>query len=169
MSTIIKAGILSDTHISRPNRDFLDAVRHCFADCEIIIHAGDLTDISVLDAFAGKTVYAVRGNCCARTSRTALPGERSFQLGDFSISLLHGDRLGRYADNIESGLWDAFPDADCVIYGHTHDPVCKRAGGKLIINPGSFQISSWYGTPARYAILEAGEELRGSLHELASE
>ena len=165
MSKTIRAGILSDTHLSRPNRDYLNAARQCFADCEVIIHAGDLTDISVLDAFTGKTVYGVRGNCCGRTSCTALPKERNFQLGNFTVGLMHGNRLGRYADTIESGLWDAFPDADCVIYGHTHEPVCRQVAGKLIINPGAFQISSWHGTPASYAILEAGEELRGRIHE----
>lgn len=165
MSYTIKAGILSDTHLSRPNRDFLDAVQHCFSDCEVIIHTGDITDVSVLSAFAGKTLYAVHGNCCGRTSRAALPGERSFQLGKFTVGLLHGHSLGRYADNIESGLWNVFPEADCVIYGHTHEPVCRQVAGKLIINPGSFQLSAWHSTPASYAILEAGEKLRGRLCE----
>ena len=165
MTDIIKAGILSDTHITRPNRDFLDAVQQCFSDCEVIIHAGDLTDLSVLDAFSDKTVYAVHGNCCGRTNRTALPMERSFQLGNFTVGLLHGYNLGRYADSIESGIWDVFPEADCVIYGHTHEPVCKQVAGKLIINPGAFQINNWFSSPCPYAVLEAGEELRGELRE----
>ncbi len=113
MNKTIKAGILSDTHLNGPNRDFIDAAHHCFADCEVIIHAGDLTDISILDIFPGKTVYAVHGNCCGRATRTALQRERTFQLGDFTIGLTHGDRLGRYAANIESGLWNVFPEADC--------------------------------------------------------
>ena len=165
MTDIIKAGILSDTHLTSPSRDFIKAARKCFADCQVIIHAGDLTDISVLDIFSDKTVYAIHGNCCGRTSHTALPRELSFQLGKFTIGLLHGYTLGRYADTIESGIWDVFPEADCVIYGHTHDPVCKQVAGKLIINPGAFQVNSWYSAPCPYAVLEAGEELRGELRE----
>ncbi|MCI5210959.1 MAG: hypothetical protein D3910_19725, partial [Candidatus Electrothrix sp. ATG2] len=96
---------------------------------------------------------------------TALHMKRSFQLGNFTVGLLHGYSLGRYADNIESGIWDVFPEADCVIYGHTHEPVCKRVAGKLIINPGAFQINNWFSSPCPYAVLEAGEELRGELRE----
>ncbi len=165
MTDIIKAGILSDTHLTSPNRDFIKAAQQCFADCQVIIHAGDLTDISVLDIFSDKTVYAIHGNCCGRTSHTALPRERSFQLGKFTIGLLHGYTLGRYADTIESGIGDVFPEADCVIYGHTHDPVCKQIADKLVINPGAFQVNSWYSGPCPYAVLEAGEELRGELRE----
>uniref|UniRef100_UPI0040579024 metallophosphoesterase family protein n=1 Tax=Candidatus Electrothrix sp. TaxID=2170559 RepID=UPI0040579024 len=165
MTKTIKAGILSDTHLNRPSREYLDAVRQCFADCQVIIHAGDLTDISVLDIFSDKTVYAVHGNCCGKTSHTALPRERSFQLGNFTIGLLHGYTLGRYADTIESRIWDVFPDADCVIYGHTHDPVCKHVAGKLIINPGAFQVNSWYSSPCPYVTLEAGLELKGKIFE----
>lgn len=167
MTDRIRAGILSDTHLRRPSREYIDAVRQCFADCELIIHAGDLTDISVLDVFADKTVHAVHGNCCGGTDRSTLPRECSFQVGNFTVGLLHGYNLGRYAYAIESGLWNVFPEADCIIYGHTHEPVCKRVAGKLIINPGAFQINSWYSSPCPYALLEAGEELHGSLHEFS--
>jgi putative phosphoesterase len=165
MNKTIKAGILSDTHLTRPTREFLHAVRRCFADCDVIIHAGDITDVSLPEIFPGKTVYAVRGNCCALIVRTPLSRQLSFQLGDFTVGLIHGDLLGRYADTIESGLRDVFPEADCVIYGHTHEPVCRRFDGQLIINPGSFQTGGRYGAPCSYAILEAEAELRGTLHE----
>ena len=61
---MIRAGILSDTHLTKVNQEFLQRVEHCFADCDVIIHAGDLVDLSLLDAFQGKTVHAVHGNCC---------------------------------------------------------------------------------------------------------
>lgn len=165
MNKIIKAGILSDTHLTWPTREFLHAVQHCFADCEVIIHAGDITDLSLLEAFPFRTVHAVHGNCCGRGGRAGLTEQRTFQLGDFTVGLLHGHRLGRYADTIESGLCEVFPEADCVIYGHTHDPVCHRVAGQLVINPGSFQTGGRYGVPCSYAILEAGVELKGGLHE----
>ncbi|MCI5168408.1 MAG: hypothetical protein D3903_20530, partial [Candidatus Electrothrix sp. GM3_4] len=52
---------------------------------------------------------------------------------------------------------------------YTHNAVCHRTPGeqgKLIINPGAFQMVSRYGIPCSYAILEAGEQLKGALHEL---
>ncbi len=164
---MIKAGILSDTHLTRVSTDFLHAVQQCFADCEIIIHAGDVVDVFTLDVFRGKTVHAVHGNCCGSSTQTVLPSQLEFELGRFNIAVAHGNRFGRHAHDIEPGLRAHFPAADCVIYGHTHEPVCRHERGQLIINPGSFQLGSRYGTPCTYAILEVGEELQGSIREFA--
>lgn len=163
---MIRAGILSDTHLSQPNKEFIERVEQCFSDCDVIIHAGDLVDISILEIFQDKTVYAVHGNCCTRSTLAARPSQQTFQLGNFTIGVTHGNGLGH---DIESALWDLFPEADCMIYGHTHQAVCHRHAGKMIINPGAFQMVSRYGVPCSYAILEAGEQLRGSLHELPLE
>ena len=160
----IKAGILSDTHLGGAEPEFIRLVNHCFKDCEIIIHAGDLTSVRVLDAFADRTVHAVHGNMCDFDSGRALPRELTFQLGNFAIGLTHGAHLGR---DIESNLWNLFPEVDCMIYGHTHRPVCHRQGSVLIVNPGTFRGTGRYGAPGTYAILEAGDELTCTLHEVA--
>ncbi len=159
----IKAGILSDTHSTGANSRFRRLIEHCFSDCAIIIHAGDLTDISILDAFADKTVYAVHGNMCRGTAQKILPRETVFTLGGFSIGLTHGAHLGY---DIESGLLDIFPEADCVIYGHTHQPVCHYQNKRLIINPGSFQATGRWGSRGTYAILEAGNTMSAQIFQL---
>ncbi len=160
---IIKAGILSDTHLNGADPLFRQLVDRCFSDCEVIIHAGDLTDLSILDPFAGKRVHAVYGNMCRGPARTSLNSSEIFQLGDFTIGLTHGAELGY---DIESGLWDLFPEVDCMIYGHTHRPACHRVGRTLIINPGSFQATGRWGTPGTYAILEAGKTLQSKIHQV---
>lgn len=160
-----KAGILSDTHLTRVSTDFLQAVQQCFADCEVIIHAGDIVHPAVLQAFPDKSVRAVHGNCCTLAAHTSLPDQLEFSLGRFKIAVAHGHRFGRYAHDIEPGLAAHFPEADCLIYGHTHEPVCRHERGQLIINPGSFQIASRYGAPCTYAVLEADDELQGSIRE----
>lgn len=159
----IKAGILSDTHLSRADDVFRQQVELCFAGCEVIIHAGDLTDISVLDVFNGRKVYAVHGNLCDSSASLALPGEESFELERLTFGLTHGSQLGR---DIEGGLLALFPGADCIIYGHTHRPVCHRYGGTLVINPGRFRDTGRFGAPGTYAILEIGDRLRGAIHEV---
>lgn len=153
----IRAGVLSDTHLSRVDANFKAMVGRCFAACDVIIHAGDLTDAGVLAAFAGKTVYAVSGNMCNAATRDALPLRRVFQLGNFTIALAHGAHLGM---DIEDRLWTLFPEADCIIYGHTHQAVCHREGGVLFLNPGTFRPGG------SYAIVEAGEELQATLHSV---
>jgi hypothetical protein len=165
VNVMIKAGILSDTHLSHVSPDFLDAVRHCFADCEVIIHAGDIVDVFALDVFRGKIIHAVHGNCCNLPTHSALPQQLAFELGGFKIGLTHGNQFGRHGQEIEPGLLTLFPEADCLIYGHTHRAICHRVANKLIINPGSFQTTGRYGTACTYAILEAGDELKGKLVE----
>lgn len=161
----ITAGILSDTHIHRPDERFIELVEQCFAGCDVIIHAGDLTGPGVLEAFAGRPVYAVHGNMCDAGAMLSLPRERTFALGRFTVGLTHGARLGR---DIESGLWSLFPGVDCMVYGHTHRPACHRLGGVLVINPGSFRSTGPYGAPGTYAILEAGRELAAAIHEVGT-
>jgi uncharacterized protein len=161
---MMKAGILSDTHLTRITPEFRHAVHQCFAECDVIIHGGDIIDTAVLESFPEKTVYAVHGNCCSTATRTALPEQQSFELAGFQIGLTHGNQLGA---DIESGLIGLFPEADCLIYGHTHRAVCHRVADKLIINPGSFQITSRYGTACTYAILELGETLKGRIYEFS--
>ena len=156
----IRAGVLSDTHLSRPDKHFQQQIKACFQACDVIVHAGDLTDPSVLEPFHDKTVYAVHGNMCNLAAQTRHPARLLFSLGRFTIGLAHGAGLG---PDIETALWDLFPEADCLIYGHTHRPVCRRYGPALMLNPGSFQSIGRYGAPGSYAILEAGDELRGQL------
>lgn len=159
----IKAGILSDTHLARPDENFSRLVENCFADCSIIIHAGDLTSSSILDCFGKRTIYAVHGNMCDASSYRALPRDLTCSVGDFRVGLTHGAHLGR---DIELKLWDLFPEADCMVYGHTHRAVCHRVGGALIINPGCFRSTGRFGAPGTYAILEAGDTLEASLYEV---
>ncbi len=162
-NNMIRAGIISDTHLMSINDQFKQMVAHCFAGCDAIIHAGDLTDISILKAFPQKTIHAVHGNMCNIGTRNALTRYTTFQLGAFSFGLAHGAGLGY---DIESGLWDIFPEVDCIIYGHTHRAICHRQAGRLIINPGSFQSTGRYGAPGSYGIIEIGEQLRADIHEV---
>jgi len=167
---MIHVGILSDTHLSSCSDSFRAQVQTAFAGCEIIIHAGDLTDIAVLDAFSGKKVYAVHGNMCNMGSQQVLPNSKLITLGGYRIGLFHGAWGPRHT--VEERAWAMFPLADCIIYGHTHHAVCHRIGKILFINPGSFQGTGQFGAPGTYAILDIDEQaekpngLHAAIHEL---
>jgi len=62
-----------------------------------------------------------------------------------------------YSDLIEERVWNLFPEADCIVFGHTHIPLCEKRGGILFINPGSFRCTGPFGSPASYAILTVGQ------------
>lgn len=139
-----RIGILSDTHLSNGNRTFCDAVKQAFSGCDTIIHAGDITNLSVLDALRPREILAVHGNMCNLATKHALPEHLLVEVEGHRIAVCHGAGGGH---DIEGWLFARFPEADCIIYGHTHRQSKNRFGSTLVINPGSFSSGS-------YAILE---------------
>ena len=161
MTTI---GIISDTHLQHPDPHYLDLCTEAFAHCDTIIHAGDLTDHSVLSVFEDKQIYAVHGNMCNMQTQKTLPERITITVEGYSIGVCHG---AGSRHNIEERVFEMFPEANCIIYGHTHIPVCHYCGTTLLINPGSFQSTGRYGSPGSYAILQIDKNgLHGSLHNL---
>lgn len=157
-------GILSDTHLQHTDQQYLDLCAAAFAHCDAIIHAGDLTDHSILSVFSGKKVYAVHGNMCNWETQRDLPQRKVITISGYTIAVTHG---AGPRHNIEERVFEMFPEADCIIYGHTHIPVCHYFGNTLLINPGNFQSTGRYGSPGSYAILQINENgLHGSLHNL---
>lgn len=72
-----------------------------------------------------------------------LPAVAETALGPHRIVAIHGDRTvppGRIdkngADHDLIATLDAL-GADALVVGHTHEPMIRRVGGRLIINPGS--------------------------------
>ncbi len=147
---MITAGILSDTHLSAVTPQFRRLAHGAFSGCDVIFHAGDITAGTILDMFSDKTVHGVHGNMCDLSSRSRFPDELRIEIDGVIIGLCHGAG-SRY--NIEERVWSRFPDADIIIYGHTHKPVCQKKGKVWFINPGSFQCYSPHGSPASYAIV----------------
>ena len=163
--TVISVGILSDTHLYSANASFKKQCSRAFNGCEVIIHAGDLTDISILQAFPGKEIHAVCGNTCNRSVQQVLPREKEILLGGYSIAITHGTGPRH---NIEDRVFDRFPTADCIIFGHSHLPICRKIGSTLIINPVSFQATGRYGAGHSYGLLQIDSSgLSASLHTLS--
>jgi hypothetical protein len=164
---MIIVGILSDTHLETASESFMRLCATTFADCETIIHAGDLIDINVLNVFKGKDIHAVCGNMCNRITKQVLPAEKQIVLAGYSIAITHGAGTKH---NIEGRVFDRFPAADCIIFGHTHQAVCRKFGRTLLINPGSFQGTGQYGAAGTYALLTIDQNgLSASIHTLPTQ
>ena len=162
----VKIGILSDTHLFRATDTFRKQVATCFHGVSIILHAGDLTDLSVLEVFGKKKIYAVHGNMCHGSVRNSLPEKQIISVEGFRIGLTHGSGIHNH---IEDHLIRLFDDVDCIVSGHTHRAGCHQLYGILFINPGSFLGSSRYGAPGTYAILEVGETLNCQILEVSGQ
>jgi putative phosphoesterase len=106
------------------------------ADADSIIHAGDFVTAAVLEEIEalGRPVHAVHGNVDEPALRQRLPETLEVGIGGARIAVIHdaGPRPGR-----AERLRVRFPDADCVIFGHSHMPEHVRVGEFQMFNPGS--------------------------------
>jgi putative phosphoesterase len=159
----VTIGVLSDTHLNFAEPQFREYVKKCFSEVDIIFHAGDLVELSVLDVFHDKEVYAVHGNMCGDVVYEILPTRRVVKVRGYTFGLSHGDG---FPYNIEDRLWSEFGDVDCIVYGHTHRAACHMSGTMLFVNPGSFTRVSRHGEPGTYAIIEVGDCLEASIHTI---
>ena len=135
MPDIHRIGVISDTHIpKRASRVPDDALRH-FEGVELILHAGDLSALAVLDQLAAHApVEAVQGNVEAPEVVARLPIKRELVVGGCAIGLVH--ILGERAHYTRTARRE-FPDARVVVFGHSHIPYIEDANGLLLLNPGS--------------------------------
>ena len=106
------------------------------AAADLIVHAGDFTAPEVLaDIEAlGPPVVAVHGNVDAPELRDRLPEARLIDAGGARIAVVHdaGPARGRLAR-----MRLRFPEADAVVFGHSHIPLHETDGEFQIFNPGS--------------------------------
>ena len=130
--------VISDTHLPRGSRRLPDSCVERMRAADLVLHAGDLVAASVLDELErlGPPVAAVRGNVDAAEVRRRLPAERVVDAEGARIGMVHdaGGAAGRLAR-----LRRRFPDADAVVFGHSHIPLhqADEATGFQIFNPGS--------------------------------
>ena len=128
--------IISDTHLPRGRRALPSSCIERLAAADLILHAGDLMTLSVLHELERHgPVAAVHGNVDSHEVRAVLPETRVVHARGAKIALMHdaGPALGRLAR-----LRRRFPEADAVVFGHSHMPLYERdEDGFAIFNPGS--------------------------------
>lgn len=132
----MRIGVLSDTHIPRRARVIPSEVFEGFSGVELIIHAGDLVSPEVLSELSViAPVHAVYGNMDPPEVRQLLPRTRTVEVGDWRIGVVHGD--GKAGTTVQRAR-RAFDEVHCVVFGHSHRPLCERQeDGVLLFNPGS--------------------------------
>lgn len=134
MATHHRIGVISDTHIPQFKR-LPDAIWRLFDGVELILHAGDLSVLSVLAELETiAPVEAVQGNIEYEEVVTILPIKREVVVGHCRIGMVHilGD-----AHNRVKVARQEFPDARVVVFGHSHIPWNEDRDGQLLFNPGS--------------------------------
>lgn len=128
---------LSDTHIPAMAEDIPKAVYEEAAKCDLILHAGDFTELSLYEKLKKITkLTAVYGNMDSRELTPMLKPKEIIEVKGFRIGLIHG----RGAPNgLIERIADEFKEekVDCIVFGHSHCAVNKTFKNILFLNPGS--------------------------------
>ena len=137
----MKIGIISDTH--RKVKKARRAINTLIEDgAEFIIHAGDIVDVEILNLLrdSGVEYVAVYGNNDAHLAEfhaqfNLVQEPYYFEVADIKFKLMH---LPFYMS----------PDADVVVFGHTHEFSQEFINNTLFVNSGEIcarnkPLSEW--------------------------
>ena len=165
MSKPFVIGVISDSHIPHRIKAMPQSVFRWLDGADLILHAGDIEDPRVLDQLSAiSPTLAVRGNVHWQTASGVtdqdLPLSRliTFQAhgreraiwmshGHLNFGYLLMDKMtvrglpkgiGRINTRIVPRLAKARPpQAEVVVFGHSHYPMAKMVDGVLFFNPGA--------------------------------
>lgn len=129
--------LLADTHVPRRARALPAQVWAEIDRADVVVHAGDWVDVALLDAVEERAarLVAVRGNNDGPALSARLPEIAYADLDGLRLAVVHetGPARGR-----EFRCAARFPDADVLVFGHSHIPWdTTTSGGLRLLNPGS--------------------------------
>lgn len=139
--TEVRFGVISDTH-SRLNEDVVGSLHNC----DVILHAGDIGDAAIINELQKFTphVFSVRGNNDVEEKWPAddvsilnsIPEHVQLTFNNQTIAVTHGHQYPA-VETRHQKLRGRFPQADIIIYGHSHLLVCDQEQEPWVINPGA--------------------------------
>ncbi|MFP6681372.1 MAG: metallophosphoesterase family protein [Gammaproteobacteria bacterium] len=156
-----RIAIVSDTH-AQISPDVLAVVE----SCSMVVHAGDICGKNVLDLLhaSSKVVVAVRGNNDVQDlwanneadTVNALPRVAELQLPGGKLVVEHGHLHGMISPD-HNKLRMAHPQANMIVYGHTHKRIIDKSASPWVVNPGAAGNVRNGGGPC-CLVLEASEQ-----------
>ncbi|MEE8317845.1 MAG: metallophosphoesterase family protein [Candidatus Omnitrophota bacterium] len=158
----MKIGVISDTHLKGVNTQLIRLYQDYFSDVDMIIHAGDIVSIEIIDFLRQKPLHVVHGNMDNMDIKERFPEKKIVEVGGFRLGLIHewNSPFG-----VERKIRSEFNNVHAIIYGHSHRPANHIDKGVIFFNPGaatSFSI----GRSGSIGVLDIGQKIKGNIIEL---
>jgi putative phosphoesterase len=128
---------MADTHVPKRARDLPAELWAAVDAADVVVHAGDWVDVPLLGAIEARArrLIACYGNNDGPALRRRLPEIGRSDLAGLRLAVIHetGPATGR-----EQRCAARFPDADVLVFGHSHIPWdTTTTTGLRLLNPGS--------------------------------
>jgi putative phosphoesterase len=152
-----RIGVVADTHCPEFVDRLPDRLFEALHGVDLILHAGDVNGASTLAELSRiAPVTAVRGDHDRELD--GLPLSCELMIEGRRIVVVHGNRT-RWLEEPQTLLWTLslglyrphrrlpailrhrFPDADVIVFGHTHRPLIDAEARPLVFNPGG--VHQW--------------------------
>ena len=151
--------VISDTHgYIKRSEELIEKYKE---EITGVIHLGDLVrdTKTLMSKFPQLEFLYVSGN---NDFDATVPYERKLTLNGRKILIAHGHRQRVNMGLMTISYWALENDADAVLFGHTHSPICQNINNLAVFNPGSISLPR--GTDfATYGFIEIDEEIKLSL------
>ncbi len=152
-----RVGVVADTHCPEFIDRLPDRLFTVLEGVDLILHAGDVTGPETIEALERiAPVQAVRGDHDAELL-ASLPAFREVLVEGRRIVVVHGNRsrlieepstfawtvsLGYFRPHmgLPRALRRRFPQADVIVFGHTHRSHMRKVDGALLFNPGGVHV-----------------------------
>lgn len=155
----MRIGVISDTHLRGVSPRLMDLFRDHLSDVDMIIHAGDLVSVEVVDFLSLKPIHVVQGNMDNEDVKERFPLKKLIEVMGFRLGLIHGwgSPFG-----IEKRVRSEFDDVHAIIYGHSHRPANHIDKGVMFFNPGTATGFSMSGSNS-VGILDIEQTIEGTI------
>lgn len=149
---MFRIAVIGDTHIKRIEQ-LPKVMLQELNNSNLIVHCGDFTGMDLLRDLQklGVEFIGVYGNTDPAEIRNSIGNRVTFEVEGKSIAVMH-PYWGGPPFGMEAELLSIFPDADIILFGHTHEASYSRINKTLLVNPG--QGYSSFFEPATMAIIE---------------
>lgn len=129
--------LIADTHVPKRARDLPARVWDEVAQADVVMHAGDWVQPSLLDSLEARSqrLIACWGNNDGAELRNRLPERADVTLEGVRFTVTHESGA---ANGREARMAKLYPDTDVLVFGHSHIPWDTTAKtGLRLLNPGS--------------------------------